>query len=121
MFEMPFWIAGRKRGRHQAPIESGESTPAISIGQSVPLTTVRMSTSGPVEPRSFGRRDADFSFDRVFIPSLIIDHTELVLRQAGACGEEGFVLWAGTLAGGSAHVSSMDAASPALHPQGVEL
>jgi hypothetical protein len=49
----------------------------------------------------------DFVFDQVFIPSLIIDHTELILRQAGACGEEGFVLWAGTLAGGAGHVSSV--------------
>lgn len=49
----------------------------------------------------------DFAFERVYIPSLVIDHTELVLRQAGSCGEEGFVLWAGTLAAGHAHVSSL--------------
>lgn len=54
-----------------------------------------------------GRRDGDFAFDRVYLPSLVIDHTELVLRQAGSCGEEGFLLWAGTLAGGHAHVSSL--------------
>jgi hypothetical protein len=43
----------------------------------------------------------------VFVPSLVIDHTELILRQAGACGEEGFVVWAGAFAGGDAFVSSV--------------
>lgn len=58
-------------------------------------------------PRSLGRRDADFAFDRVFVPSLIVDHTELVLRQSGVQGHEGFALWAGSLAGGDAHVTTM--------------
>jgi proteasome lid subunit RPN8/RPN11 len=57
--------------------------------------------------RSLGRRDIDFGFDRVFIPSLVIDHTELVLRQAGVHGDEGFAVWAGTLAGGDAHVATL--------------
>jgi len=81
--------------------------PESATPEPAPLTTVRVSTSGPEVSRSFGRRDEDFAFDRVYIPSLVIDHTELVLRQAGACGEEGFVLWAGTLAGDHAHVSSL--------------
>jgi hypothetical protein len=72
-----------------------------------PLTAVRLTTASPRGVRSFGRRDADFGFDRVFIPSLIIDHTELVLRQAGVNGDEGFVIWAGTLSGGDAHVATL--------------
>jgi hypothetical protein len=58
-------------------------------------------------PRSLGRRDAEFAFDRVFVPSLVVDHTELVTRQAGAQGHEGFAVWAGTLAGGDAHVATL--------------
>lgn len=54
-----------------------------------------------------GRRNVDFPFDRVFIPSLVIDHTELVLRQAGTSGREGFVVWAGALSGGDAHVYTL--------------
>jgi hypothetical protein len=49
----------------------------------------------------------DFHFDRVFVPSLVIDHTELVLRQAGTHGHEGFAIWAGTLSGGDAYVSTL--------------
>jgi len=59
------------------------------------------------QTRSFGRRDAEFGFDRVFIPSLIVDHTELVMRQAGVHGDEEFVVWAGTLSGGDAHVATL--------------
>jgi hypothetical protein len=43
----------------------------------------------------------------VFLPSLVIDHTDLMLRQHGAAGEEGFGVWAGTLAGGDAFVSTL--------------
>ncbi|MHB8341110.1 MAG: hypothetical protein ACYDB7_08035 [Mycobacteriales bacterium] len=57
--------------------------------------------------RSLGRRDVDFGFDRVFIPTLVVDHTELVLRQAGVHGDEGFAVWAGTLADGDAHVATL--------------
>lgn len=59
------------------------------------------------QPRSLGRRDADFGFDRVFIPSLIVDHAALVLRQADVRGEEGFAVWAGTLSGGDAYVAPL--------------
>lgn len=99
---MRFSITGRRRPRPQAPAEPTPVGP-----QPAPLITARVSTGGTTFPRSFGRRDIDFAFDRVFIPSLVIDHTELFLRQAGVCGEEGFVLWAGALAGGAGHVSSV--------------
>ena len=50
---------------------------------------------------------ARLAYDRIFVPSLLIDHTELLLRQHGACGDEGFGIWAGTLAGGDAFVSTL--------------
>ncbi len=66
-----------------------------------------MSAASAAVPRSLGRRDGEFAFDRVFVPSLIVDHTELTLRQAGVQGHEGFALWAGTLAGGDACVATL--------------
>ena len=51
--------------------------------------------------------EQEIAFDRVFVPSLILDHTELVLRQAGIHGHEGFAIWAGTLAAGNAHVATL--------------
>lgn len=71
------------------------------------MTTVRVSAGPACTPRSFGRREMDFRFDRVFVPSLVVDHTELVLRQAGTHGHEGFVVWAGTLADADAYVSTL--------------
>ncbi len=97
---MRFWTAGRRR-RPQGEPERAEPRP------SQPLTAVRVTTASAREPRSLGRREIDFAFDRVFIPSLIVDHTELVLRQAGVHGDEGFAVWAGTLSGGDAHVASL--------------
>ncbi len=70
-----------------------------------PLTTVRF--GAPREERDLGRRDAELIYNRVFIPSLILDHTELMLRQHGVAGEEGFGVWAGTLSGGDAFVSTL--------------
>jgi len=101
---MPSSVAGRSRKRRAAPASPG---PAPSDLAAAPLTTVRVSAASPRAPRSFGRRDVDFAFDRVFIPSLVVDHTELVLRQAGVQGHEGFAVWAGTLAGGDAHVGTV--------------
>jgi hypothetical protein len=72
-----------------------------------PVTAVRVSAASAAVPKSLGRRDADFTYDRVFVPSLLLDHTELVLRQAGLQGDEGFAVWAGTLAGGDAHVATL--------------
>jgi len=102
MCEMPFWTAGRRR---KASAEPEPAEPSATPPRS-PLAAVRVATASR-ETRSFGRRDVDFRFDRVFIPSLIIDHTELVLRQAGVHGNEGFAIWAGTLSGGDAHVATL--------------
>jgi hypothetical protein len=96
---MRFSIAGRRRKRQLDAVEPAQSPTS--------LAAVRVTTAAARATRSFGRRDADFAFDRVFIPSLIIDQTELVLRQAGIHGNEGFAVWAGTLAGADAHVSSL--------------
>ncbi len=99
---MRFWAAGRRRARQARP-EPAEA-PA---SPRAPLTAVRVTAASVRQARSFGRRDVDFRFDRVFIPSLIVDHTELVLRQAGVHGDEGFAVWAGTLSGGDAHVATL--------------
>ena len=79
------------------------AAPTANVGS--PLTTVRVGS--PRLQRALGRRSVALVYDRVFIPSLVIDHTELMLRQHGTAGEEGFGLWAGTLAGGDAFVSTL--------------
>lgn len=70
-----------------------------------PLTLGRI--GAPRIERELGRRVVQLIYERVFVPSLVIDHTELMLRQNGACGDEGFGIWAGTLAGGDAFVSTL--------------
>jgi hypothetical protein len=98
---MRFWTAGRRRRPEAAPAPEPAPPP------SSPLTTVRVRTAANRDARSFGRRDSDFAFDRVFIPSLVLDHTELVLRQAGVGGDEGFAIWAGTIADQDAYVATL--------------
>jgi hypothetical protein len=99
---MRFSIPGRrKRGAQRLPIPAPPAT--SNVGS--PLTTVRV--GNPRIQRALGRRGVALEYDRVFIPALVIDHTELMLRQHGAAGEEGFGLWAGTLAGGDAFVSTL--------------
>jgi hypothetical protein len=63
----------------------------------------RLGCGAPID-RPTGRR---VRLRRVFVPSLVIDHTELVLRRTGVQGHEGFALWAGTLAGGDAYVATL--------------
>lgn len=75
--------------------------------QESPLTAVRVAARSPLATRVLGRRTVDFQFHRVFFPSLVVDHTELMLRQHGIHGEEGFAVWAGTLAAGDAYVSTL--------------
>jgi hypothetical protein len=110
---MPYSIAGRRRrrGPSTATINTEPDAPApegqFACQSAYPLTAVRASPAAAAVPRSLGRRDAEFAFDRVFVPSLVVDHTELVLRQAGVQGHEGFTVWAGTLAGGNAHIGTL--------------
>jgi hypothetical protein len=70
-----------------------------------PLTRARI--GAPRIRRDLGRRETALSYRRVFVPSFLIDHTELMLRQHGVCGDEGFGIWAGTLSGGDAFVSTL--------------
>jgi hypothetical protein len=102
MFGMRFSISGRSRERHPEPPPREE---VIGLSLRPPLTTVRVGR--PRLKRALGRRDVQLVYERVFIPSAIIDHTELMLRQHGVAGEEGFGLWAGTLAGGNGFVSTL--------------
>jgi hypothetical protein len=74
-------------------------------GRKAPLTLGRI--GAPRIRRDLGRRGMSLSYDRAFVPSLLLDHTELMLRQHGACGDEGFGIWAGTLGGGEAFVSTL--------------
>lgn len=89
-------------------LRSGHSRGGAAAAQRdelAPLTTARV--NAPLVPREAGRRQAPLVYDRVFVPSLLLDHTELMLRQHGAVGEEGFGLWAGTLAGDDGFVSTL--------------
>jgi len=108
---MPFSIAGRRPRRGSSTAATTESDTTLSgppaCPSAHPLSAARVSPATAAVPRSLGRRDVDFAFDRIFVPSLVVDHTELVLRQAGAQGREGFAVWAGTLAGGDAHVATV--------------
>lgn len=61
----------------------------------------------PAQARSLGRRDAPLAYHRLFVPSLVIDHTEAMLRRYGNCDEEGIGLWAGSQAGGDGFVSTL--------------
>jgi hypothetical protein len=98
---MRFSIPGRKKRSANTP--PAAAAPRANV--SSPVTTVRVGS--PRLPRAIGRRSVALVYDRVFIQSLVIDHTELMLRQHGAASEEGFGLWAGTLAGGDAFVSTL--------------
>jgi hypothetical protein len=91
-------------GRNLLDGNTRRATTAPAAGPP-PLTTIRV--GAPEHPRALGRRSGALSYDRIFVPSLVIDHTELMLRQHGAAGGEGFGLWAGTLSGGDAFVSTL--------------
>jgi hypothetical protein len=94
---MPFLRSGHSRG--------SDAALAAQQGELAPLTVVRV--NAPSVRRDAGRRRVQLAYDRVFVPSLVLDHTELMLRQHGAAGEEGFGVWAGTLAAGDAFVSTL--------------
>jgi hypothetical protein len=102
---MGFSIPGRRKRSGQTPPAPAPPPVAAPANVSRPLTTVRV--GNPRLQRTLGRRSVALEYDRVFIPSLVVDHTELMLRQHGAAAKEGFGLWAGTLAGGDAFVSTL--------------
>jgi hypothetical protein len=103
MCEMRSSTAGRKTSRSTA-----KPTRSRAAAEWAPsLTAIRVAGETPAVLRALRRRDVEFGFDRVFVPSLIVDHTELVFRQAGRGGDEAFVIWAGTLADNDAHISTI--------------
>lgn len=68
------------------------------------LTTLRV---GQRDERNLGRRLTDLDWRFLIVPTLVVDHTELALRQGGVLGEETFLVWAGTIAGEMAFVSTL--------------
>lgn len=68
------------------------------------LAQARIGSRGP---RNLGRRTGPLRWNRLIVPTHVIDGTELVLRLAGVRGEEGMVLWAGTIAGDVAFISTV--------------
>lgn len=87
MFEMRFSIFGRKR---PAEVVGTEVTGSID-----PLMVLRIAGPVPQVSRSLGRRTSAFGFERLFVPSAILDYTVLLMRMAGAAGDEKFLAWAG--------------------------
>jgi hypothetical protein len=79
-----------------------------------PLTTVRV--DAPLGERSLGRREIAFDgVRRLFVPSLLIDQTEAMLRRHGVAGEEGIGIWAGSLADGDGFASTLVMPSVTAH------
>ncbi len=97
--------SGRRRG---AAVSNSPITEPVEA-----LLSVRIA-AGEAPRRAFGRRECDFAYGRLYIPSLVLDYTFLFLRQAGVTGEERFLVWAGTLAAGDAFVSTV--VLPRAHP-----
>jgi hypothetical protein len=48
-----------------------------------------------------------YRYDRILVPTLQLDYTLLLMRQNGLAGLERYVIWAGTIADGDAHVSTV--------------
>jgi hypothetical protein len=103
---------GRRRNR-VVPPAIADSEPIAPLGIARVVTGSRF----PEQPSQ--RRHVNFqNVARLYVPSLLLDYSLLFLRQAGARGEELFLVWAGTLFGSTAVVSSVvvpKAASGALH------
>ena len=102
---MRFWTPGHKKTVIPTGAAEGAQHGRGAHRQGIALSTARV--GAPSIARVLGRRDMEFAYQRVFLPSLVVDHTELMLRQHGLTGEEGFGVWAGTLAGGDAFVSTL--------------
>ncbi len=111
---MRFWTPGHKKTVGPPDAAKGARHAGAAYRQGAALSTARV--GAPSSPRDLGRRDTELAYQRVFLPSLVIDHTELMLRQHGLAGEEGFGVWAGTLAGGNAFVSTL--VIPRMESQG---
>jgi hypothetical protein len=99
------WLTGGLSRRRRAAAQAGQSDVGDHGAVEAPLTLIRVGC--PRVARELGRREQPFSYGRLIVPSLVIDHTELMLRRRGAFGGEGFGVWAGTLAGADALVSTL--------------
>lgn len=106
---MRFWIPGIRR-----PLPNSEATEWPAVTGRAELASVRIGPLGG--DHDFGRREVDFGYRRLQVPSLLIDHTELMLRRCGVHDEEGLAVWAGTISGGDAFTSTL--IFPALEGRG---
>lgn len=86
--------------------QPGAATGAPPAGGSLASLSVASGSAGSGRP-SVRRRVEFVPYERLVIPSTAIDLTELLLRQGGEFGQERFLLWAGTIAGRTAFVSSV--------------
>jgi hypothetical protein len=103
-------MLGIRRRRPTSGAESSPPSAPATTGPapaSAPAGVEAVRVGAPLLPRSLGRREVPLAYRRLFIPSLVIDQTEAMLRRHGHCGEEGIGLWAGTLAGGDGFVSTL--------------
>ncbi len=91
---MRFPLFGRKR-QIRAP------------GDLEPLTALTVSGVEPTLVHSLGRRKGDLKFDRLFVPSMALDYSFVLLRSAGINGREKFIAWAGLRAGADAVVTTV--------------
>lgn len=90
-------------GRKRSPAPPAGALPPDHAGILLPVGI----SSHEASWRYFGRRDRDFVYRRLYIPSLIVEYTFLFLRQAGMTGDERFLVWAGSLAEGDGFVSTV--------------
>ena len=82
------------------------STPAAVTSAHLSYLAIS-SVTYPI-PRMSRRRKVDFvPFDLLVVPSSCIDLTALLLRQNGQVGRERLVVWAGTMVGTEAFVSTI--------------
>jgi hypothetical protein len=73
----------------------------------MPLAHARVVEAPATRIATTDRRSRPFAYDRIIVPSLIVDHTLLSMRQAGVAGHERFLVWAGSIVSGDAFVSTI--------------
>src|SRR6266566_6666862 len=72
-----------------------------------PLSALTVSGVEPTTGQSLGRRKSDLKFDRLYIPSMALDYSFLLLRSQGINGREKFIAWAGLRVGADAVVTTV--------------
>jgi len=91
---------GRKPAHRQPP-------PPPPTEELSSLVYPSVSHGRSAQPKNSLRRNHGYAFNRLYIPSLIVDQTFLLLRQAGTLGRERFLIWSGTILDEAAVVSSV--------------